>query len=67
MVNGEVIVSQIEQLGLLIKGLGIFAFTWVIYAVALFLLERKKMKKLEDIENQIKKLERKINSMKKQN
>ncbi|HJZ18692.1 MAG TPA: hypothetical protein VJ208_01145 [Candidatus Nanoarchaeia archaeon] len=60
MVNGDVIVSQIEQLGFLIKGLGAFALAWIAYAVALFVIERKKMKKLDEIEKQIKRLERKI-------
>jgi len=48
--------TQITQINLWIKGLGIFTLLWVIYVTVLFVLERKRMKRLEEIEQKIDKL-----------
>lgn len=47
------ILSQINQINLLIKGLGIFTVLWIVYSVVLFILERKKMRRIERIEEKI--------------
>ena len=44
---------QISQINLWIKGLGIFTALWVVYVTVLFVLERKRMKRLEVIEQKI--------------
>ena len=47
------ILSQINQINLLVKGLGAVTILWVVYVTVLFILERKRMKRLEDIEQKI--------------
>ena len=47
---------QISQINLWIKGLGIFTALWVVYVTVLFVLERKRMKRLEVIEQKIDRL-----------
>ena len=58
------LVSQIDQLGLLIKGLGIVAVFWVAYTVVIFWLEKKKLDKINELENVVTRLERKIDKIK---
>ena len=48
--------TQISQINLWIKGLGIFTALWVVYVTVLFVLERKRMKRLEVIEEKIDKI-----------
>ncbi|MBI2042863.1 hypothetical protein HYT25_00550 [Candidatus Pacearchaeota archaeon] len=48
--------TQISQINLWIKGLGIFTALWVVYVTVLFVLERKRMKRLEVIEQKIDRL-----------
>lgn len=52
----DILVSQVSQINLWIKGLGVFAAIWVIYAIGLFIVEKKKMNKLNEIEKKIDKL-----------
>jgi len=59
----DIILSQINQISLLVKGLGLFAIGWIIYAIVLFFLERTKINKLDDLKSDIKKLERKIDNL----
>ncbi|MEK6842826.1 MAG: hypothetical protein AABX84_03335 [Nanoarchaeota archaeon] len=47
---------QMSQINLWIKGLGIFTALWVVYVTVLFVLERKRMKRLEVIEQKIDRL-----------
>ena len=58
------LVSQIDQLGLLIKGLGIVAVFWVAYTVVIFWLKKKKLDKINELENVVTRLERKIDKIK---
>lgn len=59
----DILVSEIYQIGLLVKGLGIFALAWIAYAVMLFIIEKKKMNKLNELGEEIKKLGRKIDNL----
>lgn len=59
----DIILGQIYQISLLVKGLGIFAIGWIIYASVLFFLERKKMNKMNELGEQIKKLSKKIDNL----
>ncbi len=56
--------SQIDQFGLLIKGLGIIAVIWAVYSLAMFWLEKRQLDKMKNIENAIFRLERKIGKIK---
>ncbi len=48
--------TQIAQINLWMKGLGAFTLFWVVYVTVLFVLERKRMKRLEVIEQKIDKI-----------
>lgn len=48
--------SQIAQINLWLKGLGIFVIVWVVYVVVLFVMERERMKRFDEIERKIDKL-----------
>ena len=50
------IVVQISQINLWIKGLGVLALGGIIYSVIMLIIERKKMKRLGDIERKIDKI-----------
>ena len=58
------IASQIDQLGLLMKGLGVVAIVWIIYIGVMFWLEKKQLDKIKDIGEAVKRMERKINRIK---
>lgn len=59
----DILVSEIYQIGLLVKGLGIFALAWIAYAVMLFIIEKKKMNKLNELGEEVKRLGRKIDNL----
>ncbi|MEK6819570.1 MAG: hypothetical protein AABY03_00020 [Nanoarchaeota archaeon] len=50
------IVVQISQINLWIKGLGVLALGGIIYSIIMLIIERKKMKRLESIEQKIDKI-----------
>lgn len=56
--------SQIDQIGLLIKGLGVIAVFWVAYTFVIFWLEKKKLDKINNLEQTIARLEKKIDKIK---
>jgi len=58
------LVSQIDQLGLLIKGLGVVAVFWVAYTLVIFWLEKKKLDKINEMGEAVKRMERKIEGIK---
>ena len=58
------LVSQIDQLGLLIKGLGVVAVFWVAYTLVIFWLEKKKLEKINEMGEAVKRMERKIEGIK---
>ena len=50
------LLAQISQINLLVKGLGIFTLIWIAYNAVLFVMERRKIKRIERIEQKIDKL-----------
>ncbi len=58
------LVSKIDQLGLLIKGLGVVAVFWVAYTLVIFWLEKKKLDKINEMGEAVKRMERKIEGIK---
>jgi len=56
--------TQISQINLWIKGLGALALAGIIYSVVMLIIERKKMKTIEKMSHDLKRLEKKIDSIK---
>ena len=50
------IVVQMSQINLWIKGLGVLALGGIVYSIIMLIIERKKMKRLENIEQKIDKI-----------
>ncbi|MFH1311556.1 MAG: hypothetical protein ABIH65_04080 [Nanoarchaeota archaeon] len=58
----DIVLSQIAKINLWIKGLGLFAVIGIIYTIISLIREKKKTKKLENIEKHLNKIEAKIDS-----
>ena len=54
------LVFEFDKISLWIKGLGFFIIAWLIYSLILLTLQRRKLKRLEIIENKLDSLDKKI-------
>mgnify|MGYP001592292408 CR=1 FL=1 len=55
--------SQLNQISLWLTGLSVFVILGIIYSVAMFFIERKKIKIIEKISHDIKRLESKVDKI----
>jgi len=55
--------SQISQISLWIKGLGIVAIAWVAYSVVMFFINQKRARNIEELSASVKRIEGKINKL----
>ena len=55
--------SQLNQISLWLTGLSVFVILGIIYSFVMFLIERKKMKVIEGISQDIKRLESKLDKI----
>ncbi len=55
--------SQISQISLWIKGLGIVAVVWIVYSIVMFFINQKRAKDLEELKSGVKRIENKINRL----
>ena len=57
--------SQIGQISLWIKGLGVVAVAWIVYSIIMFFINQKRAKEIEELGKSVKRIENKIDKLKK--
>ncbi|MEK6760298.1 MAG: hypothetical protein AABX93_00050 [Nanoarchaeota archaeon] len=55
--------SQISQISLWIKGLGIVAVVWIVYSIVMFFINQKRAKDIEELKSGVERIENKINKL----
>lgn len=57
------LISQVDQLGLLVKGVGVAALIWIIYTSFVLFFEYKQAKKLNLISEQLLRVEKRLENL----
>lgn len=65
MVGIEDLIIEVGRLGLWIQAVGLIVILWLIFQGITFYLNRKKRKLLEDIDERVTRIEKKVDSLRK--
>ena len=57
------LIIQLNQIGLWIKAAGAIVFLWLVWYAIIFAMNRKRLQALRNIENDLKRIERKIDKL----